>query len=137
MDFPVAGGPVSDDQLFPFAFDGRVRLPLALTGVTSHTAGVRLSADRLLVRYGLFRLETPLSNVLDVRVTGPYKRWRSVGLRLSGRDSGVTFGTSAGPGVCILFAERVRVLGSHEACTVTVADPAAFVARWRALSSKA
>ena len=127
---------MTDDQLFPFSFDGRVRLPLALGGVTSHTAGVRLSADRLLVRYGLFRLETPLSNVLDVRVTGPYKRWRSVGLRLSGRDSGITFGTSAGPGACILFDQRVRVVGHHEACTVTIADPAAFVARWRALSAK-
>lgn len=124
------------DELFAFAFDARVRLPLALLGVTRRTTGARLGAERLHVRYGLLNLETPLSNIADVRVTGPYELYRSVGPRLSGRDSGITFGTSAGPGVCILFVDRVRVFGPHEACTVTVADPAAFVARWRALAGR-
>ena len=128
--------PVDSPDVFPFAFDGRVRLPLAVAGVFAHTCGVRLTADRLLVRYGLLRLETPLTNVIDARVTGPYKLWRSAGMRLSGKDSGITFGTSTGPGVCILFADRVRVLFPHEACTVTIAQPAEFVARWRALSGR-
>ncbi len=123
-------------DVFAFGFDPRVRLPLALAGISAHTSGVRLSRSRLLVRYGLLKLETPFANVLDARVTGPYKSWRSVGPRLSQRDSGITFGTSAGPGVCILFAEPVRVFYAHEACTITVADPAAFVARWRALAGR-
>ena len=128
--------PADSAAVFPFAFDGRVRLPLAVGGVFAHTCGVRLTADTLLVRYGLFRLETPLANVIDARVTGPYKLWRSAGLRMSQKDSGITFGTSAGPGVCILFADRVRVVFHHEACTVTIAQPAEFVARWRALSGR-
>ena len=121
---------------FAFAFDGRIRVPLAVGGVVPRTCGVRLTADTLLVRFGLFRLETPLANIIDARVTGPYKLWRSGGLRLSNKDSGITFGTSAGPGVCILFADRVRVLFPHEACTVTIARPAEFVARWRVLSGR-
>jgi hypothetical protein len=124
------------DESFAFAIDRRLRIPLALGGVTARTAGVRLSDERLLIRYGLLRLETPLANVLDARVTGPYRLWRSGGPRLSGRDSGITFGTSAGPGVCVLFAERVRVFYGHEACTITIADPAGFVARWRALAGR-
>ena len=126
----------SESEVFAFAFDPRIRVPLAIGGVMARTCGVRLTPDRLLVRFGLIRLETPLSNVIDARVTGPYKLWRSGGLRLSNKDSGITFGTSAGPGVCILFADRVRVLFPHEACTVTIARPAEFVARWRALSGR-
>jgi hypothetical protein len=128
--------PASPDEVFRFAFDPRIRLPLAVAGVSDRTCRVRLTEDRLLVRYGLLRLQTPLANVIDARVTGPYKLWRSAGFRLSGKDSGITFGTSAGPGVCILFADRVRVLYPHEACTVTIAEPAEFVARWRALSGR-
>ncbi|MCU1678463.1 MAG: hypothetical protein JWM93_3221 [Frankiales bacterium] len=119
------------DEFFPLDFSPAVRIPLAFGGVTPRTTGLWLTADRLLIRYGLLRLETPLANVIDARVTGPYKLWRSFGLRFSGRDSGVTFGTSAGPGVCILFAERVRVVYRHEGCTVTLKEPEAFVARWR------
>lgn len=124
------------DRLFPFDFDRRVRLPLAVVGVTPRTTGARLGPGGLRVRYGVFRLRTPLANVIDVRITGPYELWRSVGPRGSGRDSGITFGTSAGPGVCVLFAERVRVLYPHEGCTITLADPAAFVAHWRSLTTR-
>ncbi|MDQ1724818.1 MAG: hypothetical protein QOG52_1846 [Frankiaceae bacterium] len=126
----------TSDEVFPFAFDARVRVPLAVGGIIAHTCRVRLSADRLVVRYGLFHFQTPLANVIDARVTGPYKLWRSAGLRLSGKDSGITFGTSAGPGVCLLFGDRVRVFYPHEACTVTIARPAEFVARWQALSGR-
>jgi hypothetical protein len=124
------------DRSFAFDFDRRVRLPLALLGVTPRTTGVRLRPDRLVIRYGPFRLATALTNVIEARITGPYELWRSAGPRLSGRDSGITFGTSAGPGVCLLFRERVRVLYPHEACTITVAEPAAFVAHWRSLTAR-
>lgn len=120
------------DEVFAFDFDRRVRPLLAAGAITARTCGVRISADRLLIRFGLLRLETAVANVVDMRVTGPYELWRSAGVRMSRRDSGITFGTSAGPGVCILFDEPVRVLYPHEACTVTVAQPHALVARWRA-----
>ncbi|MDQ1680497.1 MAG: hypothetical protein QOI42_1356, partial [Frankiaceae bacterium] len=97
------------------------------------TTGARVGAEGLRIRYGVLRLSTPLANVIDARITGPYQLWRSAGPRLSGRDSGITFGTSAGPGVCLLFAERVRVFYPHEACTIMPADPEAFVAHWRSL----
>ena len=124
------------DEAYRFDFDRRALPLLALGGVLPATSRVHLSPERLLVRYGLLHFETPLANIVDARVTGPYKLYRALGVRLSHCDSGITFGTSAGPGVCLLFAERVRCFGTHEGATITIVDPEAFVGRWRALAHK-
>lgn len=76
--------------------------------------------------FGRFRVETPLSNVKDAKLTGPYRWWKAVGIRGSAVDSGITFGTTPRGGVCILFFEPLpQVLPtarSHEGLTVTVLD---------------
>lgn len=94
--------------------------------------GVTLTDGGLFVaRYGPFRAETPLSNISDAHITGPYRWWTAVGPRLSMVDDGLTFGTNAQAGVCIHFEPRIhRVVGfrDHSALTVTVADVEGLVA---------
>jgi len=61
-------------------------------------------------------------------VTGPYRWWRAIGVRISLADGGLTFGTSTHAGICIHFRERIRVLRllRPPALTVTVDDVAGF-----------
>jgi len=118
-------------EVFPFAFDARFRLPLALVGVTPATAYVTLTADRLVARFGLWTCETPFDNVTDVCLTGPYRWYTSIGPRGSFVDRGLTFGTTPAGGVCLLLRDPVRGLlptGSflHPGLTLTVADPERF-----------
>lgn len=95
--------------------------------------------DRFVACYGPFRVDTPLSNVQDAYVTGPYRWWTAVGPRISMVDDGLTFGTNARVGVCIHFQSRIhRVLGlrDHSALTVTVADTDGLVAAIEQLSQR-
>jgi hypothetical protein len=119
-------------ETFPFAFDAAYRLPLKLVGVTPARCGVSLYEDHLDARFGRFRVRTSWENVVDATVTGPYRAYRAIGPRFSLSDHGVTFGSTSAGGVCISFAEPVRVLlGNvvrHPSLTVTVADPAGLVA---------
>jgi hypothetical protein len=122
-----------DCQRFDFGFIRRYRLPLALLGIGPRTAWVAIEGNELAIRFGLWRLRTPLDNVRDARRTGPYRAWRAVGPRLSLADGGVTFGTTSAAGVCIHFAQAVPALlpapwPRHPAATVTVADPDRLVA---------
>jgi hypothetical protein len=93
---------------------------------------VTLTDDgRFLARYGPFRVDAPLTSVVDAHATGPYRWWTAVGPRLSMVDDGLTFGTNATAGVCVHFDPRIpRVIGfrDHSALTVTVADTAGLVA---------
>jgi hypothetical protein len=87
--------------------------------------------DQLIVRYGPFRVDAPLSQIQDAHITGPYRWWTAVGARLSLADDGLTFGTNATRGVCIHFEPRIhRVLGlrDHSALNVTVEDCEGLVA---------
>jgi len=117
---------------FPFAFDRRM-LPFALMfGVVPMTSGVELDAEHLRIRFGPWKLTTPLGNIADVRVTGPYQLVRVAGPpRLSLTDGGITFATSTGPGVCMAFRAPVPAalpipLLRHGAATVTVLEPETF-----------
>jgi hypothetical protein len=96
------------------------------------TQGVTLTEDgRLVVRYGPFHVDAPMSTVREAHITGPYRWWTAIGARLSMVDDGLTFGTNADAGVCIHFEPRIhRVLGlrDHSALTVTVADTEGLVA---------
>lgn len=126
------------DERFDFAFDDRFRILLALSGVRPSTCSVTLRDDDVLVaRFGPWRCETPLANVADASVTGPYRWWRAVGPRLSLGDRGATFGSTPAGGACIQFREPVPALAPggrlrHPGLTVTVTDPARFVERLRA-----
>jgi hypothetical protein len=113
---------------FPFEHDKRFTLPLKVFGVSPERASVRITDDRLQVRFGLFTVDTPLSNIKGVTVMGPFKAYKAVGPRLSLADRGATYGTSPAGGVCIQFKEPVKAMPpiSSPGLTVTVADREGF-----------
>lgn len=122
---------------FEFAFEGRYRLPALAFGITPATARVRVTDGELLVRFGPWRLRTPLANVAGTTVTSGYAFHRTAGpAHLSLADRGVTFATNSHRGVCVSFLEPVHAIEPtgvlrHPAATVTVADPEALVAALR------
>jgi hypothetical protein len=124
-------------EVFDFAFDARAQPFLAAMGVTRGAARVVLLEDRLVARFGPWVVRTPYTNVRDVCVTGPYRWYTAIGARLSFVDHGLTFGSTAAGGACLLFNEPVtglepfRVL-HHPGLTVTVADPDTFATALRA-----
>jgi hypothetical protein len=111
---------------FGYAIDKRylpVLLPFLLRPAKD---GVTLTDEGSFVAtFGLFKVETQLSNITGAHVTRNYRWWTAVGVRMSRVDDGLTFGTNHDAGVCIHFAERVpsalRRKG-HSALTVTVRD---------------
>ncbi len=124
---------------FPFApLDDLPRLfarILRVIGVKP-TDGVRVDDRMFTATFGPWRLSTPLSNVVDGEVGGPYQAWKVVGARLSLADRGLTFGTSTRAGVCVRFRDPVRGIEPtgllrHPGLTVTVAEPERLVARLR------
>jgi hypothetical protein len=82
----------------------------------------------LRIRFGPWRVQTPLSNVVSTTRTGPFSLIKTMGpARLSFADRGLTCATNNESGLCIRFATPVRGLDPlgllrHPAVTVTVAD---------------
>ncbi len=113
-----------DKRLAPFW------LPL---GLRPWADGVTVTDDgRFVAKFGLLKLETPLSNIDGAHITRDYRWWTAAGARLSFTDDGLTFGTNARAGVCVHFSEPVPTLlrrKGHSALTVTVADLDGLVAR--------
>ena len=79
-------------------------------------------------RFGHWRVSTPLANITEVEVTGPYRFFKTGGpARLAITDRGLTFATNGDRGVRIGFRtpvpglDRLGVL-RHPELTVTVAD---------------
>jgi hypothetical protein len=120
--------------MYPLAFDQPFAIASALFGVRRANSGVVVDDGRLLVRFGPWRIETPLSNIATVATTGPYSWWRVIGpARLSMADRGLTLATTDRGGVCITFIEPVPGIEPtgrlrHPGVTVTVADPAGLAA---------
>lgn len=114
------------EQRYPFAFDPRFAWLLRLGGITPQSATVVVGEDRLRVRFGRLRVDTPLDNLREVRITRGYRWFRAIGPRASLADRGASFGTNAQAGVCICFYEPVTAMFGrvvrHPALTVTVAD---------------
>ncbi len=114
------------DQFFPYRIDRRYT-PVLLPFGVGERHGVTLTDDgRFVATYGWARLETTLDNVDHTEVTGPYRWWTSVGLRLSFADDGLTMGTNRDLGLCVGFTTPVpKVIGmkDHSALSVSVADP--------------
>jgi hypothetical protein len=122
-------------EFFPYRFDRRF-MPLWLSaGALPWRDGVTITDDgRFVATFGLLRVDTPLENIADSHVAGPYRWWTAVGPRLSLADDGLTFGTNARAGLCIHFRDKIkRVIGfrDHSALTVTVAAPEALDAALR------
>ncbi|MEU8200851.1 hypothetical protein [Streptosporangium sp. NPDC049046] len=117
---------------FAFEFDPAWRIPLLMVGVSPQRAFAEVREGDLSVRFGLWSLRTPLSNVAGTTVTGPYAPWKAIGPHLSFADRGVTFGTGTGRGVCVRFHVPVPALVpghllTHPAATLTVSDPEGLV----------
>jgi hypothetical protein len=107
-------------------------VPLRLAGVSPRTAWVVVGNGELAVHFGPWRLRTPLANVADARVTGPYRLLTGIGVRISLRDRGVTFSTTTERGACVTFVEPVPAalpfgLARHPGATMTVTEPQALV----------
>lgn len=120
-------------QRFEFAFDKRFLPGLVLIGVTPFTAHAELSEAGLSVRFGLWKLETELSNITCFTVTEDYTWYKAIGARGSFVDRGLTFGTNSERGVCVKFAKPIPALVPgdvmpHPGLTMTLADIEGFVA---------
>jgi hypothetical protein len=119
---------VSDIERFGFAFAPAYRLSARAFGIRPATAWVDVGDSELDARFGPWRVSTPLANVIDVAVTGPYSFWKTAGpARLAITDRGLTFATNGDRGVLISFRTPVRGLDPlgvlhHPELTVTVAD---------------
>ena len=119
---------------FEFAFARSYR-PLALVfGITPATAYVEVADGQLRVRYGLWRLETPLANISSTERTGGFAWLKTAGPpHLSLADRGVSFTTNGDAATCVRFHEPVKALDPtgrlrHPGATMTVADPATLEA---------
>ena len=129
---------------FDFAFAPAYRPLARALRVTPETAWVEVGEADFQARFGPWRVRTPLTNITDVDVTGPYAFWKTAGpARLAITDRGLTFATNGDRGVLILFENPVRGLDPlgivrHPELTVTVADVdgLADLLRTRALSAR-
>lgn len=135
---PRPAGSIPRTERFAFRVDRSMALPALLLGITPGTTEVVVGPEDLSIRFGRWSLRTPLTNVDDVTVTGPY-RWPKVAgpPHLSLADGGITFATSTKAGAWISFHRRVPAvlpvgLIRHPSATVTVEDPKAFAEAVRA-----
>jgi hypothetical protein len=119
---------MSDTKRFCFAFAPAYRSFARAFGITPATAWVDVDDRSLAARFGPWRVSTPLANISDVAVTGPYAFWKTAGpARLAVTDRGLTFATNRERGVLISFHTPVRGLDPlgvlhHPELTVTVED---------------
>ena len=103
-------------------------------GVTPATAHVEADEGELRVRFGLWWLHTPLTNIAGTEVTGPFGLLRTLGpAHLSLADNGITFATNGDRGLCIRLHDPVPAIEPlgrlrHPGLTVTVADVDALAA---------
>jgi hypothetical protein len=116
------------DLRFDFRFHPTYRALGVPFGIRPASTGVLVTDEQLDVRFGPWRVRTPLANVAGTEQTGPYQLAKTAGpAHLSFADRGLTFATNPDAGLCIRFLEPVtgidpfRVL-RHPGLTVTVAD---------------
>jgi hypothetical protein len=115
-------------QTFEFRFAPAYRVAGLPFGVTPGRAQVTIDDEQLTVRFGVWRLQTPLANIAATSVTGPYAFVKTAGpAHLSFTDRGMTCATNGERGLCIRFHDPVRGIEPtgalrHPGVTVTVAD---------------
>lgn len=119
---------VSDTARFEFAFASSYERASRPFGITPKSAWVSVDDVLFDARFGHWRVSTPLANITEVEVTGPYRFFKTAGpARLAITDRGLTFATNGDRGVRIGFhtpvpgLDRLGVL-RHPELTVTVAD---------------
>lgn len=119
-------------ETFAFAFAPSYRLPAAVLGIRPGTAEVVVDGHELVVRFGPWRLRTPVANIVDTQGTGGFAWLKTAGPpHLSFSDRGVTFATNGDRALCLTFATPVPAIEPtgrlrHPGATVTVADPLAL-----------
>ena len=124
-------------DVFAFRFARAYRLAGLPFGITpASTRAVFAGAD-LQVHFGPWKLQTPLDNISDVAVTGPYRFLTTAGsARLALTDRGLTFATNGERGVLLSFKHKVAGIEPtgllrHPELTLTLADIDGFVGRIR------
>jgi hypothetical protein len=126
---------MASTETFSFRFAPAYRLPALLFGVTPRTTSVEVTDGRLVIRFGPWRLQSDLANIVGVEVTGPYGYLKTAGpAHVSLTDKGVTFATNGERGVCVRFRTPVPAIDPlgmlrHPGATVTVTDIERLVAR--------
>ena len=129
---------MTEAERFDFAFAPAYRVAARAFGVSPATAWVEVGDAMFEARFGLWRVSTPLTNITDIAVTGPYAFWKTAGpARLAITDRGLTFATNGDRGLLISFGTPVRGLDPlgilrHPELTVTVADVDRLAALLRA-----
>lgn len=119
-------------ETFAFAFAPSYRLPAAVLGIRPGTAEVVVDGHELVVRFGPWRLRTPVANIVDTQATGGFAWLKTASPpHLSFSDRGVTFATNGDRALCLTFATPVPAIEPtgrlrHPGATVTVADPLAL-----------
>lgn len=114
---------------FAFEFDPAYRIAALPFAITPDRAHVEVDQEQLDVRFGFWRVRTPLTNVVDTEISGPFRWFKTMGpAHLSLADRGLTCATNGQRGICIRFAVPVRGMDPlgllrHPGLTVTVADP--------------
>lgn len=119
---------MDDAERFEFSFAPTYRVLAAGFGVIPSTTWVEVGDERFDARFGPWRVSTPVENITEVAITGPYALPKTAGpARLALTDRGLTFATNGDRGVLLKFATPVRGLDPlgilrHPELTVTVAD---------------
>lgn len=127
-------GMKSQTERFAFSYGGLVGAAARLSQMGGRGAYVEIDDDTFTARFGPWIVRTPLANIAEVCVTGPYLPWKVIGpARVSFADGGLTFATDTRQGVCIQFREPVAGAEPtgrfrHPALTVTVEDPVGLMA---------
>lgn len=91
-------------------------------------ASVRVADGRLVVRFGIWRVDTPVGNVVRTESSGPFAFVKTAGpAHLTFSDRGLTFATTGRQGLMIHFREPVRGIDPlglvrHPNLTVTVLE---------------
>jgi hypothetical protein len=91
---------------FPIRIGRRSRGFVRLWTARPETSYVDVN-DELDVRFGRFRLRTPIANIASWRIEGPFRWITAIGLRRSVRHADVSFAGSPHGGVRMDFKERV------------------------------
>lgn len=112
----------------PFRFTSTYERLARPFGVRPSTTRVVVSDGELDVRFGPWRVHTPVANVAGVERSGPYQLLKTAGpAHLSFSDRGLTFATNPHAGLCLRFVDPVTGIDPvglirHPGLTVTVAD---------------
>lgn len=119
---------------FAFEFEERYRRLARLFGITDRTARISVGERELAVRFGPWRVTTPLDNISAVTRTGPYAFVKTAGpARLGVLQRSLTFATNSRAGVQLDFHRPItgidpKGLIHHTNLTLTPVDCAAFEA---------